>query len=63
MITIAIKTDNEAFQDGNRHVEIGRILGEIARAFQDDQPYRFRKLFDINGNAVGTVTLTGKDKA
>lgn len=63
MIRIIITTDNAAFQDGNRYVEIGRILSEVARAFQDDQPYRFRKLYDVNGNAVGTVTLTGKDKA
>ncbi len=59
MITIRIRTDNAAFQDGNRADEIARILRKVA-----DQIARHEtaKVYDVNGNRVGEVRLTGKDR-
>ena len=59
MITITIRTDNEAFQGGNREAEIERILTEIANQIhQGRDPH----VYDVNGNKVGTVVLTGRDR-
>ncbi len=52
MITITIRTDNEAFE-ADKGAEIARILAEIARDFArgtDKGTYN-----DINGNKVATV--------
>ena len=60
MITITIKPDNEAFQ-GNRSIEIARILRELA-----DRLLSFERLPEnlrgVNGNHVGNVVATGKDR-
>lgn len=56
ILTIKIKMDNAAF-DGDYQPEVQRILRDLA----DDIDYKIlrRQLHDINGNQVGTVTLTG----
>jgi hypothetical protein len=63
MITITIKTENAAFQDGNRAYEVARILRHLADRIGVDLPPQSPKLLDINGNTVGEVKLTGKDRS
>lgn len=55
-ITIRLKTGNAAFEDD---AEIVRILARVAREYYSfgPQPTSIR---DINGNTVGSVTVTGK---
>lgn len=60
MIIITIKTDNEAFGDGNREAEIARILRTMADAVQFGGGLNYPR--DINGNRVGNVVATGKDR-
>ena len=62
MITITIKTDNAAFGDGNRATEVALILRRMSDQLTESAAFRFCKVYDSNGNAVGTVTLTGKDR-
>jgi hypothetical protein len=62
MITITIKTENAAFQDGNRTAEVARILHKMAVELSTADRFQFAKVYDINGNSVGTVHLTGKDR-
>ena len=54
-VTITINTENAAFEDSPTG-EIARILRDLAERFEQDgiPP---EKLFDINGNSVGTVTI------
>lgn len=59
-ITIKLKTENAAFE-GDRDEAIWRIIYEWASG----PLYQFRppgncQLRDINGNTVGSVTVTGK---
>ncbi len=63
MITITIKTDNAAFEDGNRAAEVARILRHLADRIVTDLPPQPTKLLDRNGNTVGEVKLTGRDKS
>jgi uncharacterized protein (UPF0371 family) len=60
MITITIKTENEAFSDGNRELEIARILRRLATEVEGGGPMKSPR--DINGNHVGNVIATGKDR-
>lgn len=66
MITITIKTDNAAFDDGNRAHEVVRILRTLADKLDGTGVLRGgcmpASVYDRNGNTVGTVTLTGKDR-
>lgn len=62
MITIKIETSNAAFEDGNKGLEVARILRTLADQVDDSGWFRFRSLYDANGNKVGAVTLTGKDR-
>lgn len=63
MITITIRTENAAFQSSDYGPEIARLLHQVADAYEvDGGPYRFARLFDSNGNTVGEVKLTGKDR-
>lgn len=59
MITITIKTDNAAFADGNRAAEVARILRVIADRIEGGET---PTVYDYNGNKVGAITLTGKDR-
>ena len=63
MITITIKTDNAAFQDGNRAAEVARILRTLATKVVDVRGgCAPAHVYDVNGNNVGDVRLTGKDR-
>lgn len=57
MLRLAIKTENAAFSDGSREMELARILRRAAERIEDGD--RTGTLMDTNGNAVGTFTLTG----
>lgn len=59
MITIKISTDNAAFEM-DRDTEIARILERLAADWYSVGDGT--KIRDINGNTVGSVTLTGKDR-
>jgi hypothetical protein len=54
MVTITIKTDNEAFED--RSFEIARILRDIADKYESGQDMDGRAVMDFNGNRVGRIT-------
>lgn len=60
-ITIKIDTGNAAFSGGNRNNEVRRIVDEAIEIVKEALcgPCSLR-LFDYNGNAVGTLTVTGK---
>ena len=53
-IAIAISTGNDSFHD-NPATEIARILRELADRFEQGNPPE--KLFDDNGNCVGSVRI------
>jgi len=65
MITITIRTENGAFQDREYNNEVAHIL----RRMSDEYANGYARMHgptaprDICGNTVGTVTLTGKDRA
>lgn len=52
MFEMKFKTDNAAFEDGNRYREIARILREAADKIEDGQ--ETGRCRDVNGNTVGT---------
>lgn len=62
MITITIKTDNAAFQDGNRKQEVARILATLSDLFRDFRIPNGHYVRDVNGNIVGAVKMTGTDR-
>ena len=53
-IIITIITDNAAFDDGNKSMEVARILSTIDIDTIDES----KSLRDINGNTVGRVEIT-----
>ena len=56
-VTITIHTINAAFKDQGYRAELSRILHEYATKVEEgDSPSN--KLLDINGNVVGTVSIT-----
>lgn len=58
MFTLRFSTDNAAFS-GDRDLEVSRILQAVARKIEvtgEDNG----KVFDLNGNNVGTWRITGK---
>ncbi len=60
MITIAIKTDNDAFHV-NRPGEVADILRRLAERL--DAGVRLpENIRDVNGNHCGNVVVTGKDR-
>jgi hypothetical protein len=59
MVTIQFETDNAAFADGNAHAEIAAILRELADKFEDRR--YVTKVYDTNGNVVGSVTWERTD--
>jgi len=66
MITITIKTDNAAFDDGdNGRTEVARILRGLADKCEGEKAQTCLPagVYDANGNKVGDVRLTGKDRA
>ncbi len=67
MIIIKIKTDNAAFQHDHdpelsARVEVARILIGLALKLET-YSLNSPKLMDYNGNAVGEITLTGRERS
>ena len=60
-ITIKIKMDNAAFVESNNG-ELARLLEDIAKKVRDGNDIRRLRpaILDINGNVVGSITITGK---
>lgn len=56
---VTIKTDGAAFEEWP-DMEVSRILREIAEGLEDGISYR--KLFDYNGNVVGSATYTDEQE-
>lgn len=54
-IVVTIRTDSSAF-DEDPGTEIARILHETAERYETEGMDVDGKLYDINGNAVGSVT-------
>lgn len=57
-LIIKINLDNDAFQEG--YGELGRILIELGKKVEATVGYTDlseRKIFDLNGNSVGTLKL------
>lgn len=63
MIKITLTTDNAAFGDSPtaKATEVARILRDLAGRL--DHGFTFHKVRDANGNTVGAVERTGKDRA
>mgnify|MGYP001614929809 CR=1 FL=1 len=61
IITVTIRTENAAFGDGNKAQEVARLLHALANTLviYGTAPAR---LVDLNGNRVGTVTMTKPDR-
>ena len=57
MITINIENSGSAFDEP--HQEIARILRELANSIE--QGVERTKLYDINGNKCGTVSMSLED--
>lgn len=56
MFTLAIKTGNAAYDDGNCEYELIRNLKEIIKKLE--YGYDSGSVMDINGNKVGSWELT-----
>ena len=52
-VEIRFNIDNAAFDNGNRRIEIARILHELANDAADGQMGKY--IYDINGNKIGTA--------
>jgi hypothetical protein len=66
MLTIKIDTGNSAFDGFNYHSEVARVLTALAgevRGRRIDTRGQWHDLRDAHGNTVGTLTVTGSDKA
>lgn len=69
MVNISIITDNAAFHDQDQdpddqlaaRVEVARILKALALKLENFS-LNSPKLRDYNGNAVGEIVLTGKER-
>lgn len=59
MFKLWIRTDNDAFADGNRSAEVARLLREAAKFVERDEPSAL--FFDMNGNKVGAYHYKGED--
>lgn len=55
---ITVNMDNASFEEPSE--EIARILRGLAHRIETDQQCESRKIYDLNGNAVGTIKFTGK---
>lgn len=61
MFTLKIHTDNEAFQPDPR-AEVARILVQLAERIESGEDFfKYRNVWDVNGNIVGVVKLTEED--
>lgn len=63
-LKIEIDCGNAAFEGNNCGSEVARILTKFANRIEGTEDYLMistgdkMKLFDVNGNAVGLVTVT-----
>lgn len=57
--SLEIRTDNDAFTDGNDKAECARILRQVADSLE--RGTRGAPLFDFNGNRVGRFDLERAD--
>jgi hypothetical protein len=48
---VSIRTDNAAFEEGDRGAEVARILRDVADRLEDG--FEAGSVRDINGNLVG----------
>lgn len=58
--TIDMRTDTAVFED-DPYCEIARILRNIADSIEVLNFDHGAMIFDANGNAIGTLTVTGDD--
>lgn len=64
MVTINIRTENDAFQDGRGGAEIARILRKLAKDIEhQDTTFVLINLYDENGNRVGSCKTTTQGEA
>ena len=54
-ILIRLSTDNAAFEDDNRGVEVARILRKIADEYESVGCNQCARLYDCNGNRTGEI--------
>jgi hypothetical protein len=54
-LTVRIEVDNAAF-DEDPHLEVARILRELAIRYEREGRERNVTLYDVNGNRVGLAT-------
>ncbi len=59
MLTIKIKTDNDAFQNDNLELEIERCLNDVIQLI-NGYGHKEGDIHDTNGNNVGHFKLTNK---
>lgn len=57
MFTLKINTDNAAFDDSDKELEIARILKEVIRDLESGDYLKRYTIRDINGNIVGEYEL------
>ena len=55
-VTIVINTDNAAFEEDTSG-ELGRIFRELADEFANGDLRDNGRIYDINGNSVGTYDV------
>ena len=58
MLTIKIKTDNDAFQHECREYEITNCLNDVSNKITNG--FTIGIIHDTNGNKVGTYKLTNR---
>ena len=56
--SLEITCNNAAFEEG-AHLEVARILRELADRLEADETIKQLKLRDVNGNTVGTARFAG----
>jgi hypothetical protein len=57
---LSFSVENDAFQNGNLHSEIARILRELANKVEGnptDSIYWYQNIHDTNGNTIGTYAV------
>lgn len=58
---VDINIDNAAFEDEQGSYEVARILTDLAGDVEQYGMAEMHRLFDINGNRVGTATTVNGD--
>jgi hypothetical protein len=60
MMKLHVDTGNAAFDDYPA-TELARILRELAEALEHGDIRHYRRLYDINGNAVGECEISERE--